>query len=228
MKIKRFRFYLCLLLYVCSASFIFAYQPTTTWPYLYEEFQDGTVYFHDKRKATDMKLNVHLQHATLHHLEGDKILQTNSSDISKVEIGNDIFIYMNGLLVQLIKSEENCMLVKLVEIDFKALNKSPTGAYGMTTEVSATKDLSSFQLGESTANLNHSQMKLEQSDGKELPLIKEYYFILGDKIIEATRKDVTKSLTEAGQTQLKAFIKQHKIKWKDESGLIKLLDFYKR
>lgn len=227
-SIIRFLFCFIWMSYV-TVSTALAYTPTTKWPYLYENFQEGVVFFSQGEKTSHLKLNIHLQNATLHHLDGDNIIQVNPSRITKVEIGNDTFIYMNGVLVQVIKSENDHMLVKLVKADFKALTKGGTGAYGMTTEVSATDDLSSFRLGEgSTTNLNYSQMKLEQSDGKELPLIKEYYFILGDKIIEATRKDVTKSLTEAGQAQLKAFIKQHKIKWKDESGLIKLLDFYKK
>lgn len=204
-----------------------SYTPTTKWPYIYEEFQDGTVYFQNDQKTKTMKLNVHLQNSTLHYLDGNSILQSNPRGIEKVQIGNDTFIYMNGLLVHQLSSLDNVALVKLTKADFKALTKGTTGAYGMSTEVSATNDLSSIQLSGSV-NLNHTQMKLERSEGKDLPLINEYYFIFGDKVVEATRKDVEKSLGEDGKTKLKAFVKQNKIKWKDEVSLIKLLEFFQQ
>lgn len=204
-----------------------SYTPTTKWPYIYEEFQDGTVYFQNDQKTKTMKLNVHLQNSTLHYLDGNSILQSNPRGIEKVQIGNDTFIYMNGLLVHQLSSLDNVALVKLTKADFKALTKGTTGAYGMSTEVSATNDLSSIQLSGSV-NLNHTQMKLERSDGKDLPLINEYFFIFGDKIVEATRKDVEKSLGEDGKTKLKVFVKQNKIKWKDEVSLIKLLEFFQQ
>jgi hypothetical protein len=71
-------------------------------------------------------------------------------------------------------------------------------------------------------------MKLERNDGKDLPLIEEYYFIFGDKIVEATRKEVEKSLGDNGKTKLKAFVKQNKIKWKNEDSLVKLLEFFRQ
>ena len=71
-------------------------------------------------------------------------------------------------------------------------------------------------------------MRLERNEGKELPLIKKFYFIFGDKIVEATRKEVGKSLGESGKTKLKAFVKQNKIKWKEEASLVKLLAFFQQ
>ena len=59
-------------------------------------------------------------------------------------------------------------------------------------------------------------------------MIKEYYFIFGDKIVEATRKEVEKSLGDNGKTKLKAFVKQNKIKWKNEDSLVKLLEFFRQ
>ena len=201
-----------------------AYAPSTKWPYLYDEFQDGTVFFADNQKVQQAKLNVHLQNCTLHYLDEDKVLQSDPRNIERVLIGNDTFIYMNGELVRLIKAEDKILLVKLVKADLAALSKGETGAYGMSSNASAVQQLSSIQMG-GISNLSHSQMKLERNEGKDLPLIESYYFIINNKIIEAIKKDVEKSLTDASRDKLKAFIKQNKIKWKDENSLVKLLDF---
>lgn len=203
------------------------YAPTTKWPYLYEEFQNGTVFFSSDQKTKQMRLNVHLQNCTLHYLDGDKVLQSNPRDIEMVQIGKDQFVYMNGELVRIVKADKEVSIVKLVKADMAALSKGTSGAYGMGTEVSAVNQLTSIQLG-GVSNLSHTQMKLERSDGKDLPLINEYFFIFGDKIVEATRKDVEKSLGEDGKTKLKVFVKQNKIKWKDEVSLIKLLEFFQQ
>ena len=201
------------------------YTPSTKWPYLYDEFLDGTVFFTENQKVQQAKLNVHLQNCTLHYLEEDKVLQSNPRNIEKILIGNDTFIYMNGELVRLIKADDKMLLVKLIKADLAALSKGESGAYGMGSEASAVQQLSSIQMG-GISNLSHTQMKLEKSDGKDLPLIEEYYFIINNKIIEATKKEIEKSLTDASKDKLKAFIKQNKIKWKDENSLVKLLEFF--
>ena len=144
-----------------------------------------------------------------------------------IRIGNDQFVYMNGELVRLVKTDREVSLVKLVKADMAALSRGTSGAYGMSTDVSAVNQLTSIQLG-GISNLSHVQMKLERNDGKDLPLIEEYYFIFGDKIVEATRKEVEKSLGDNGKTKLKAFVKQNKIKWKNEDSLVKLLEFFRQ
>lgn len=217
---KNHTFFIVLCSLLCGFTLnMFAYNPTTKWPYLYPEFQDGNIIFSNNKKTSDIKLNIHLQNATLHYLDGDKILKSNPTGIVKIEIGSDIFIFMNGELVRVVKEDGMIQLVKLVRADMKALTKGEAGAYGMTTEVSATNDLSSFtEIGVQTLQ--------KREDGRELPLIEEYYFIINEKIVEATRKEIEKNLSDGGRTELKTFLKQNKIKWKDESSLIRLLDFF--
>ena len=201
------------------------YVPTTTWPYLYEDFVDGTVYFSKEQKTMHLKLNVHLQNCTLHYLEGDKVMQADPRNVEMIQLGDVSFIYMNGELVRFIKAEEGVALVKLVKADLDELNKNTHGAYGMSTTSSSVNQIVSIgALG--VSNLIYTRMRQERKKGKDLPLIEKYYFIFGDKIVEATRKEVEKSLGDNGKTKLKAFLKQNKIKWKEEASLIKLLEFF--
>lgn len=203
------------------------YVPTTKWPYLYEDFVDGTVYFSKEQKTKQMKLNVHLQNCTLHYLEGDKVMQADPRNVEMIQLGNVSFIYMNGELVRLVKTENGVGLVELVKADLDELNKNTSGAYGMSTTSSSVNQIVSIgAIG--VSNLIYTRMRLERNEGKELPLIKKFYFIFGDKIVEATRKEVGKSLGESGKTKLKAFVKQNKIKWKEEASLVKLLAFFQQ
>lgn len=223
-----------LVLLICSMSWGMStfetvsasgYVPTTTWPYLYEDFVDGTVYFSKEQKTMHLKLNVHLQNCTLHYLEGDKVMQADPRNVEMIQLGDVSFIYMNGELVRFIKAEEGVALVKLVKADLDELNKNTHGAYGMSTTTSSVNQIVSIgALG--VSNLIYTRMRQERKEGKDLPLIEKYYFIFGDKIVEATRKEVEKSLGDNGKTKLKAFLKQNKIKWKEEASLIKLLEFF--
>ncbi|WP_147382412.1 hypothetical protein [Parabacteroides sp. AF17-28] len=223
-----------LVLLICSMSWGMStfetvsasgYVPTTTWPYLYEDFVDGTVYFSKEQKTMHLKLNVHLQNCTLHYLEGDKVMQADPRNVEMIQLGDVSFIYMNGELVRFIKAEEGVALVKLVKADLDELNKNTHGAYGMSTTSSSVNQIVSIgALG--VSNLIYTRMRQERKEGKDLPLIEKYYFIFGDKIVEATRKEVEKSLGDNGKTKLKAFLKQNKIKWKEEASLIKLLEFF--
>lgn len=201
------------------------YAPTTKWPYLYDEFQPGTVFFSDGQASRQQMVNIHLLHCTLHYLEGDKIKQSDARGIETIVIAADTFLYHEGELVRLLKRNGQASLIKQVAIDMDALNKGQTGAYGMETSSSAVSQLTSFEVN-GVANLNHTQMKLEKAEGKELTLDETYYLVRKDRSIRASRKEIEKSLPESERERFKAFIKEHKIKWKEENSLIKLLDFF--
>lgn len=204
------------------------YIPTTTWPYLFENFQDAIIYTESGKSQQQVKANLHLEYCTLQYLEGDKIIQVEPHDILKVVMNGETFIYMNGELVQLIGVEAGNAIVKRVKVNVSSLIvSSGSGAYGMGTDVSASKKVRSLQISGIT-NMTYSQMKVEQNEGKELSLDIEFFFLLNDgkEIIKATKREVEKSLGDNGKTKLKAFLKQNKIKWKEEASLIKLLEFF--
>lgn len=202
------------------------YEPTTKWPYLYEDFIVGTVSFSKGNKTEQMKLNIHLQNCTLHYLDGDHILQADPRNIVKVQMENDTFIYMNGELVRLISMSDNGLaLVKLVRADLDELNKNSSGAYGMSTTSSSVSQILSIELI-GLSNLLYTRMKCERNEGRELPLIEQYYIIIGERSIKTTKKDIEKFLDDDEKARFKSYLKQNKINWKDEASLVKLLDFF--
>ena len=69
---------------------------TTTWPYLYPDFQDGTVYMSGGR-SQHLKFNIHMLRTTLHYIELGMIKEAYPRDIDSIRIGNDLFRYVNGV-----------------------------------------------------------------------------------------------------------------------------------
>ncbi len=206
------------LLFVARLGIAQEYEPTTNWPFLYENFKEGSVYFSDQSKTKTQLLNIHLQNSTLYHQDGEDILQSNPKDIIKIVIGNDDFTFVNGELMQLINGSPEFALVKSVKGDYKTLVKPNTGAYGLTNEVSSNQELSSI------ANMNYTQVRFEKEEGRRLPLIKKHYLVINEKVIPATKKEIEKSLTADGKKKLQAFVKENKIKYNEE-GLIRILEY---
>ena len=213
------------LLLVCAVVTTYAqkYEPNTKWPYIYENFTDGTIFFEGNKK-TDAKLNIHLWGNKLHYLNAEqKIFQSADKGVIRVEIGNDAYIYSDHQLVRIIAVENNNLVVELTKADFDALF-SGTGAYGASLNSSATRDLSSLELGGlDTPELG--RMLQERNDGRDISLKKQYLFIIGGRQIAANKNDVEDVLNAEGKKEWKTFLKEKKIKWKNEESLKAVLSF---
>ena len=208
----------------CTISVNAQFAPNTRWPYLYENFSQGTIYF-AKNQKSEAQLNVHLLGNTLHYITQDgKIFESSDKDVIRVEIGNDTYWFANHKLMQVITQEGDCALLKLVYGDFDSMT-SGSGAYGSSLNSSASRDLSSLDLG----GLNQPElgkMLQERNDGSEIPLETAYYFILGGKVVEANKKAVTETVEVSQSDNWKKFLKENKIKWKKEDSLISVLGFF--
>ena len=199
------------------------YEPNTKWPYIYENFTDGTVFFEENKK-TQMQLNIHLWGNKLHYLaDNNRILETKDKGIVRVEIGNDAYIYSDHQLVKILAVDQSNLVVELTKADFDALFTG-TGAYGSSLNSSAARDLSSLDLG-GIDNPELGRLLQERNDGRDLSLKRLYFFIIDGKQIEANKKEVESLLNDNGKKEWKAFQKQNKIKWKNEDSLTKVLSF---
>lgn len=216
---------LLLMLAVSAQNF----EPNTKWPYLYEDFMPGTIYFEGNEKSSS-NLNIHLWGNVLHYVKADgRIYQSSDQKVMRVEIGNDAYIFSDHKLVRIIAHEGTNLLVELVSGDFDAMRSSGGGAYGSSLNSSASRDLSS--LGFDLGGMDHPELGLmlqEKQDGRTIPLITRYYFIIGGQQIEATKKGVEKFVGDDRADALKQFLKDNKVKWKKEESLIQVLQFLAR
>ena len=181
-------------------------RPTTTWPYLYPEFRDGVIYMLGGQKIFH-RLNVHLMKGRLHYIDNDIIKEAQAGEIFYVEIGPepDKFMVVNGDMMR-------------VEAE------SPTGAYGMTANTEAIQQYSSLNVRPGV-NTNHMLLHQEKAEGQEFDLVEELYLVTGDNVIRAYRKDVERTLDKERKAAFKAFLKEHKVKWKEPQSLLQVIGF---
>lgn len=203
------------------------YEPNTKWPYLYQDFTSGTIYFEGNQVSKDRQLNIHLLGNKLHYIgEDGRIYQSDDQKVTRVEIGPDAYIFSDHKLVLLVANEGTNLLVKFTRGDFDAMRSSGGGAYGSSTNSSATRDLSSlaFDLG-GLDKPELGKMLQEKNDGRTIPMVEQYLFVINGQQVEATKKGVEKFAGEARAAELKAFLKENKTKWKSEESLQQLLGF---
>lgn len=202
------------------------YEPNTKWPYLYEDFIPGTIFFEGNQKST-ADMNIHLWGNVLHYVKADgKIYQSDEKTVIRVEIGSDAYIYVDHQLKRIVANEGTNLLVKLTKGDFDAMRSSGGGAYGSSLNSSSARDLSS--LGFDLGGLDQPELGLmlqEKKEGRTIPLVEQYAFIIDNQQIEATKKGVEKFVGDTRADALKQFLKENKIKWKSEESLQQLLTF---
>lgn len=220
------KFILSLLTLLCGLSLLSGqdFHPTTTWPYIYGDFIDGTVKLSQgiDKKA---RLNVSLASSRLHYIDGELVKEMNMSDVLAAGIGNDIYQNISGKMMKVIAKSEKSLVVEGAEVDYATLN-STGAAYGTSSNTLGTMALTSAEgigTSSSSKNVNHVELKNSKEDGKMLPLIvKRYIFVKGYKIY-CTKKDI--GSLNVDQAAVKAFMKENKIKLKDPQDALMLGDF---
>lgn len=200
-----------------------AQEPTTTWPYLYPEFRQGTIYLQGGQKLIH-DMNVHIRHDKLHFLDkGGIIKEAVVGDIVAVEIGNDKFVTVNGEMMKVMaENEKGCIAAEILG-DFSALAETG-GAYGTSSTSSATRKLSSIDT-DSQINQNHMLLLQSKNEGKSIFLITKYYVFAPTLIAPATKNDIAAALPADRQAAWKAWLKTNKIKWKDPQSLLAITSF---
>ncbi len=208
-----------------AATLCFAqnYEPTTTWPYLNDDFQAGQIVGNDGKNVKGL-YNVHLLHGRLHFIEGDMIREVSPAEVSMLYIGKDVYRNVGGTMMEVLAQSENGFVVRKYEVDVVRMN-STGGAYGSSSSTLATQNVSSLDaIGATGVSVNHMNLKNSKDDGSTLPLIKKTYLVFGGNVVYASKKDVL-DVPGVDKDAFNVFLKENRIKWKDPQSLIMVLDF---
>ena len=217
---KRIAFIAAILIW--SAFGASAQTPTTTFPYLYDTFTDGTVVMTDGNKEA-RKMNVHLRAGRLHYIDNGIIKEAYLTDVAAVEIGSDVYVPVYTSVMKVVaKNDNGCVVVEQLG-DYEAA-LSGTGAYGTSATSSATMKLSSVHQ-EGQVNQNYMNILNEKTDGMDLRIQSTYYLVTTKYKVKANRLDIEAMLPQGKADLLKVYIKEHKVKWKSPQGLLPLVDF---
>lgn len=210
----------------CFATQAFAqsdYTPTTTWPYVYPDFESGTLAFSNGREKAG-KFNVSYADNMLYFIDGELVKIANIYDVASVKIGNDYYANVQGKMLKVLEKNDHCLIVRETTIDMTQLNETG-GAYGSSSVTTGTMALSSIDGSNgSFSNVNHMELLKNKDNGKILPLVgKNYIFVKGQKIL-CTKGGFIDALGDKG-SEGKDFLKKNKIKWRNPVSALAAGDF---
>ena len=210
-------------LFAILAQVLYAQGPTTRWPYLFPEFREGVVEVAGGSPQS-YKLNIHLRHGQLHYLDSEGLIREASmGDILGVQVGAERFLQAQGEMMRVVAQSDHGCVVEEVLGDFAALAETG-GAYGSSSQTSATRKLSSIEQ-DAQVNMNHMVLMQSKGDGQMLALLKSYYLVYPGHAVKANRSVVESILPEDRLADWKAWMKTHKIKWNRPESLLTLLEF---
>ena len=119
------------------------YVPTSSWPYLYDEFQEGTLIW-SGGKEKGGKFNINLADKKLHFIEGAYIKAATMADVQTVRIGQEVYQNAAGEMLKVLSMSDKSLVLEGRDIDYAALNETG-GAYGSSSTTIGTMALSSLE-----------------------------------------------------------------------------------
>lgn len=221
---KKFLFAGLVGLFASCCLSVRAWEPTTLWPYLFEDFTEATLCF-NSGETGKARINIHLLRNDLHYLNGSKIFTNdNQNNIARIVTADSTaFVRCENCFVEVLGETPQAIVGRRTNGDFDRLNQS-TGAYGTSSSTSAVDNLSNLQIGGLT-NLNYDLIRVERENSQTLPLSVRYCFVVDGKIYNANKRTIAKLLPKESQKEFNAFLKKNKVKWNREEGLKQVLEY---
>lgn len=201
------------------------YVPTTSWPYVYEEFMPGRIMTHQGGNISYDKLNVNLVSGRVHYVEKGIIMQADLNTIALLVIGDDSYICVGGRMLKVLRNTQHSAVLLRVTIDTDAMNSADIG-YGKSSIASTTNlSLSALSSGmDYSVNRSIDDLLKEKTDGEPLVLREVQGLYYKGGFVPASRVDVLK-IPGIDKDALKQYLKAEKIKFSKTDDLAKLADF---
>ena len=199
----------------------FGQKTTTSWPYLYSDFANGTVYMKDGKKH-EQEFNIHLSKGRLHFNDNGVIKEVKTNDIHLVELNGELFTSLQGFVVKVIGDPQTGYVAVHTYADYQKLNESD-GPYGTKLDATTSYSVTPYDLTGVAGS--YDALMRNRNEGVTLPLKNDYYIVAGGRVFNASKKGIESNLDDAGKAAFKTFQKQNKIKWQDPQSLLLLVDF---
>lgn len=203
-----------------------SFEPTTTWPYLYEEFVSGRVVTYQAGIVEYDRLNVNVISGRVHYIgtEG-KIMELMPSGVAGLTIGEDTYICAGGRMLRVLRKTSVSAVAESFSVDTDAMNKSDIG-YGKSS-LASTQNMSMAALStEMDFSLNRSldEVRRDRESGERLAMKRVPGIVYKGVFVPASRPEVL-GIPGIDKDKVKAFLKANNIKFKNADDLAALLDF---
>lgn len=203
------------------------YEPRDTWPFVYENFTDGSLYSSTGDVLLSARMNVSVLNQKLYYLKGETIMEADMVRLyaAKIKAGQeeDIYVNVGAKMYRVLAESDGGAALQADILDIERYNKASIG-YGVTSYTASTQNVSGLAM-ESAAGVNINQAQASKEGGEPLPILEKKYILYGQgRIVPALKREVM-DISDLDKEAAKVFFKENKIKWNSAASLTKVADF---
>lgn len=201
------------------------YEPRDTWPFVYENFTDGSLYSSTGDVLLSARMNVSVLNQKLYYLKGETIMEADMVRLYAAKIGpaEDLYVNVGAKMYRVLAESEGGAALQADILDVERYNKASIG-YGVTSYTASTQNLSGLAM-ESSAGVNINTAMASREGGEPLPILEKKYILYGQgRIVPALKREVM-DIPDLDKQAAKEFFKENKIKWNQAASLTQVADF---
>ena len=201
------------------------YEPRDTWPFVYENFTDGSLYSSTGDVLLSARMNVSVLNQKLYYLKGETIMEADMVRLYAAKIGpaEDLYVNVGAKMYRVLAESDGGAALQADILDVERYNKASIG-YGVTSYTASTQNLSGLAM-ESSAGVNINTAMASREGGEPLPILEKKYILYGQgRMVPALKREVM-DIPDLDKQAAKEFFKENKIKWNQAASLTQVADF---
>lgn len=203
------------------------YEPRDTWPFVYENFTDGSLYSSTGDVLLSARMNVSVLNQKLYYLKGETIMEADMVRLYAAKISSgpteDLYVNVGAKMYRVLAESDGGAALQADILDIERYNKASIG-YGVTSYTASTQNVSGLAM-ESAAGVNINQAQASKEGGEPLPILEKKYILYSQgRIVPALKREVM-DISDLDKEAAKVFFKENKIKWNSAASLTQVADF---
>lgn len=203
------------------------YEPRDTWPFVYENFTDGSLYSSTGDVLLSAKMNVSILNQKLYYLKGETVMEADMVRLYAAKISSgpaeDLYVNVGAKMYRVLAESDGGAALQADILDVERYNKASIG-YGVTSYTASTQNVSGLAM-ESSAGVNINTAMASKEGGEPLPVLEKKYILYGQgRIVPALKREVM-DIPDLDKQAAKVFFKENKIKWNQAASLTQVADF---
>lgn len=181
---------------------------------LFDEYLNGIVLMKNKAK-TSAKLNYDTANKKMMYLQdNDEMILLNYNQVDTVYIADKRFIPLHTMYLEVVHTKNNEIFIDWVLKDRYRGNR---GAYGQITQNKVETI--------NTAHWTNNEYKIQTAEVLERENSNAYWIYMDDKPVRCrNEKDLLKCFPNKKE-EIKAFVKNEKLNFKNPADAIRIIDF---
>lgn len=211
-------------LYQPKESWAPSHEPRESWPFLYDDFKEGTTRTRTGELISGALFNITATDSKLLYIKDDTIMLADMSSVFTVRIEDDVYLNVLGQLYKILSELDKGLVLSRYALDVDEFNKVQIG-YGVSSSTGSAQGLQVSLDGRfNFVNMSVQQSWHDKDSGPVIPMKETLYVYVHNTLIPATQSTVT-TWPGVNKKEAKAFIKKEKIKWKQTESLERIIIF---